>query len=305
MILQDNIKIVAIKGNIRIIKKSLNIKKVDIGKEYFIPINNLSKGSHYKIKVECDFCDYERELSYREYLCNTKKDGKYYCSKCSVEKMLDTKKEKYGENYEIITQNYKNVMLNKYGVENCFQLDSVKEKSKKTNLEKYGDENYRNLEKHKETIIKIYGVDNVSKSDIIKEKKIETCLKNFGVKYPTQSKNVCMKISVSINKNRIYNLDNMRIYRYKVTQLTLKNKKELLYKWTGYDYYDGEYIKDNLILKPGDSLYPTIDHKISIFYGFINNISIDDISHIDNLCITKRNINSSKNKKCEDEFKNM
>ena len=40
-----------------------------------------------------------------------------------------------------------------------------------------------------------------------------------------------------------------------------------------------------------------IDHKISIFHGFINNIDPILISDISNLCITKRYINSSKQTK--------
>jgi hypothetical protein len=51
-----------------------------------------------------------------------------------------------------------------------------------------------------------------------------------------------------------------------------------------------------------DPNYPTIDHKISTYYGFINNIPIDVISNVENLCITKRSINSSKNRLTENQF---
>ena len=44
-----------------------------------------------------------------------------------------------------------------------------------------------------------------------------------------------------------------------------------------------------------DKSYPTIDHKISVFNGFINNISPEEISQLENLCITKRTNNSKKN----------
>ena len=52
-----------------------------------------------------------------------------------------------------------------------------------------------------------------------------------------------------------------------------------------------------------DKQYPTIDHKTSILYGFLNKILPSEIGNIDNLCITKRSINSSKYGKTLDEFK--
>ena len=53
-----------------------------------------------------------------------------------------------------------------------------------------------------------------------------------------------------------------------------------------------------------DREYPTIDHKISVIYGFINNISIENISNINNLCFTKNYLNAKKGGMVENEFKN-
>lgn len=62
------------------------------------------------------------------------------------------------------------------------------------------------------------------------------------------------------------------LYKRRVKNETYKWKKIIFEKWNGYDYYDNEYIKNNLSLKSTDRLYPTIDHKDSILYGFLNNI---------------------------------
>jgi hypothetical protein len=62
-------------------------------------------------------------------------------------------------------------LFEKYGVINNFQLENIKEKSKKTLFEKYG-------------------VENISTLEDTKKKKIKTCLKNHGVEHPGQSKNV-------------------------------------------------------------------------------------------------------------------
>jgi len=82
-----------------------------------------------------------------------------------------------------------------------------------------------------------------------------------------------------------------------VNYFTRKNKNQLFEGWNGFDYYDGEYIRDNLSLVGQHGDYPTIDHKVSVYYGFINNISPEEISSLENLCLTKRRINSKKNSK--------
>lgn len=91
-------------------------------------------------------------------------------------------------------------------------------------------------------------------------------------------------------------------YRREVRRITKKNERKLLESWNGIDYYDGEYIKENLKMSPYDKDYPSIDHKISILYGFKNNISPEELSDINNLCVTKIKINSAKRDLIEEEF---
>ena len=77
-------------------------------------------------------------------------------------------------------------------------------------------------------------------------------------------------------------------------RLTNRIRKELYEKWNGIDFYDGEYIKENLNHYKYDSDYPTIDHKISVKCGFDNFILPTIIADLKNLVITKRHINSKK-----------
>ena len=86
-------------------------------------------------------------------------------------------------------------------------------------------------------------------------------------------------------------LNDFRMYRKLVNRFTYKSKKILFKNWNGTDYYDNEYIKDNLNFKSADMSYPTVDHKISIHEGFLKNIPPYVIGGIDNICITKRRIN--------------
>jgi hypothetical protein len=91
-------------------------------------------------------------------------------------------------------------------------------------------------------------------------------------------------------------------YSQMVNNITYKYKEELYCNWDGYDFYDNELIKENFNLNYNDKRYPTIDHKISKYNGFINGIEPNIIGEINNLCITKRTINSIKNRTNYDDF---
>ena len=178
-------------------------------------------------------------------------------------------------------------------------------------------------DKIKKTCISNYGVDNPSKSKVIKVRKASTTFKNYGVDNPFQSEEIKSAIRYdNVNKYGVhhYNMSNeykdvvknrwivnntseMIIYRNEVNSLTRKNKSELISNWNGIDFYDGEYIKDNYRLPSNDPMYPTVDHKISIYNGFHDKISIHIISSLWNLCITKRTNNSQKSWMSDNEYK--
>ncbi len=245
-----------------------NIKNGDI---ITVQISHLNPGSHTKIEVKCDICSYIKFIKYQDYLANVNKYETYTCSaKCSVHKRELTH-------------------LQLYGVSN----------TSKSNITK---------QKKKDTTILNYGVENPSKSNIIKQKKKETTLKNFGVDNPLKNIDIVEKSKQTRIKkgNQIPDeeLTAWEKYKKEVTIITNKNKKLLFENWNGLDYYDQEYIKDNIKLGLDKKYHPTMDHKISTNYGFKNNIPEDKIGHINNLCITKLTINASKNSKIESVFIN-
>jgi hypothetical protein len=221
-----------------------------------------------------------------------------------------------------------------YGVDNYSKTEEYKLKFKKTCLEKYGVENplqYEEfLNKLKKTNLERYGTNFTFENDIISKKAEESCLTRHGVRKFIQRKDFniiyeesCMKkygvsnaqqVSEIRNKTKLTRIERgldiddiflseFEIYKRKVRALTRKNRKILLEIWNGTDYYDGEYIKDNFDLEYIDPKYPTIDHKISIFDGFKEGFTSEEISSLDNLCFTKRGINSSKNSLSEIEYK--
>lgn len=245
-------------------KKGYIFKKGDTLK---VKVSDLNKGSKYKVKCECFYCGLIKESTYKNYLEQTKKLNKYACSKCSHIKRIETVREVYGVDY-------------------TFQVERFKKDRELTNVERWGNK---------------YPIS----TNIVKEKIKKTNLEKWGVENPFQSEKIQEKIRNTniINKKWIQDSENFNQYKRIVKTLTNKVKNELFENWDGYDHYDGEYIKENLNLNKNSNIYPTIDHKISLYHGFMENISPEEISDISNLCITKRYINSSKNKKTENEFK--
>lgn len=79
--------------------------------------------------------------------------------------------------------------------------------------------------------------------------------------------------------------------------LTQKIRKQMLEDWDGYDYIDGEYIKDNLNLHYSDKNYPTLDHIKPRSQCFKEGISPYEATSPENLKWTKRINNSKKHNK--------
>jgi len=258
---------------------------VEYNKEIIVNINDLSKGSKIIVETKCDICNREKDMNYCDYIKSISNDGYLTCRKCSIEKRKKTNNNKYGVDFPI-------------------QLETIIKKREQTYLERYGETTNLKTEetknKIKQTLLLKYGVENISQNEEIKEKKKRTTFLNYGVENPLQSKEIQEKIKKS--GFRIFDKENYKIYKNLVINITNKNKKKLYDMWDGYDYYDGEYIKDNFSLHSNDNNRPSIDHKISTMNGFRNKISPEKIGHINNLCITKRIINSIKNIKNEDEF---
>jgi len=94
------------------------------------------------------------------------------------------------------------------------------------------------------------------------------------------------------NGNIIENFDWKQYWR-RCDWLTRKIRKQMLETWDGYDYIDGEYIKDNLNLHFSDKNYPTLDHIKSRSQCFKEGLSPYEATTPENLKWTKR-INNSK-----------
>ena len=258
MIVDKNITVKIYSKNINYYKKlGYDVKNNDIIE---IPVEELSKGSHIFVNIVCDICGKEKSMRYHRYTRNIERQGYYTCCpKCGNQKRIETNLKKY------------NVKFSALGVD-------IKTKREETNVNKYG-------------------VSNVFMSDIFKEKIRETCFEKYGYFYPMQNENIKNKSLKNRKNTLILDTSLYHSYKLKIRNLTKQNKKFLFENWDGFDFYDGEFIKDNFLLDSNSPEYPTIDHKIPTTYGFLNNITPEEMCHLDNLCITKRRINSTKNNK--------
>lgn len=95
---------------------------MSIGENILLPIELLSKGSHYKIKCKCDSCGIEKDVIYKNYIKYDNNWGEYKCRKCSEKKRKETLQKNYGVDYPIqnkkVMTKMKKTLLKKYGVEN-------------------------------------------------------------------------------------------------------------------------------------------------------------------------------------------
>lgn len=266
MIISNSVEVCITRSNYHHYK-NLGYLDVTINNRINVKVSDLTKGSHSIIDVSCDYCGEIIKMEYRVYNRVHSNKNFYVCSRCRFQKTKLTNREKYGvDNVSFIDD-----VVNVIRIKNIENSDYRKIKRTKTNLEKYG-------------------VENTFQS----KKLMEGCLEK------AKQTNIDSGLWVDYS-----NVDSWRKYKKDVMYLTYKNKKELHEKWDGNDYYDNEYIKDNYSLHYYHPDYPTIDHKISIKYGFDNNIPIEEISKIENLCFTKKRLNTRKNTKNEDVFKSI
>jgi hypothetical protein len=316
--LEHNFPLIAKKDNLikQYVNDKLSLNK--LSEIYGIDFNSIKFLLNYhKIKIR----------SYSDGALNSMEQReKTNIERYGAKNVLSKGTEKYHKRNQTVKE--------KYGVDNVFQISEIIERinGDELYLEKYGisvSEFRKNItskfwnsfeneeekqkfinkcnEKKIETSLKNYGVDHPRKNKSISDRIKKTCMEKYGTEFIFQSDfflenlNIKDKARETKEKNgfRIKDCDltPFQTYKRNCKNLTNRVKRQLFEKWDGFDFYDGEFIKSYLNGESGSSNYPTIDHKTSIYYGFMNNIPEIEICDLENLCITKRKINSSKRTK--------
>jgi len=134
-------------------------------------------------------------------ISKTKKSWSEDFKKEHYSKCVNTKIQKYGQGINL--DKIKQTCLEKYGVENVYQSEIIKNKIKQIKKEKYGNEYYLNDEKQRKTMLERYNTKYFmgtttfyikskqtklerygDENYLNKEKQKETMLKRYGVDNP-------------------------------------------------------------------------------------------------------------------------
>jgi hypothetical protein len=262
MIKNEFIKI-TIQSKNRLYYESLLYKKLNIGDVVEILSENILRGSKILITGICDFCGNERKVSMKEYNNQTNRCiSKFSCSKkCSI-----LKSKEYN--------------LEKYGVENVFQNNNIKEKIKEKKIELYGDSNFNNRIKSFDTNLEKYGYKYASSSPHIKEKVKKTNLYKFGCEFPSQSELVYDKIKkINIEKYGVDNYSKTEIFKEKITERWFKTMYFRLEKYG--------------ILKKVDDGYTIKCNKCDNDFKILNSLMNKRINNNEEICLNCNPIHQS------------
>lgn len=151
-------------------------------------ISNIGRYSQVKITAVCDNCSKEKKTTMKLYTSYGYKDGDYLCRSCKLKK---NNQKKYGVDnvfqLDKVKEKSRETINSKYGVDYISQSKEIQNKIKSNNIKKYGVEHHLKnnnvLDKQKKTNLNKYGVDNISKLDSVKDKKRKTTHNNYGVDY--------------------------------------------------------------------------------------------------------------------------
>lgn len=160
------------------------------------------------------------------------------CKNCKIKRTKETNLEKYGVDNvfksEQIKDKIKKTCFDKYGVEHHLRNKDILEKLKKTNKDKYGVEyvfhTKEAVKKCKETMIEKYGVEYPLQSEFIMAKVRQTFLEKIGYEYPL----LCPEIRQKIYSN---NMDKYG-YRTQFERIVIREKaKKTIMDRYGVDSY--------------------------------------------------------------------
>lgn len=207
--INNNFKNKQLKNEILTITSWLNkYNKISLKERIFCILNNIDH------KPLCKNCNNVVSFSKDKYkdFCGGKCVGQY-----NRKKISNSNKLRYQIDGEDINKKRQSTCIEKYGVNNVAQLDTVQLKMKLTRKLKTGYEhslqNPKSRLKYIKTCIEKYGVENASQSNVIKQKKMNTMLKNYNCKHYLQNPE---------NKKKV---DSIILQRYGVTNIGMLSKR--------------------------------------------------------------------------------
>jgi hypothetical protein len=159
-----------------------------------------------------------------------------------------------------------------------------------------------------ENILKKFGIyeglngENYLKKKVEKHEKL--MMEKYGVKNWGQTKDGGYKKQNKIPyKNISFLTDKYKEYRIRVEKETVKNIKKHFKIFPKYCYYTKILFADEEgPVNPNDPRKRSVDHKIPILHCYLNNISVEEASNINNIVFVLRYVNSVKAQTLEESF---
>lgn len=151
-------------------------------KKTYEEVKNLFTQHGYEL-LETEYKDNKQKLEYKckcGNICRVsvhKIGSRIPCKNCGLEKRKENAMEKYG-------------------VDNIAQLDSVKKKKMDTLVKRFGPNPFRCaaiLQKKRETFLKKYGVNHPMHSETVKKKLQKTCMEKYGTEHAMKNEKVKKK----------------------------------------------------------------------------------------------------------------
>lgn len=184
-----------------------------------------------------------------------------------------------------------NTNISRYNVKYITQLESIRNSiSTKAKL-RYSDIAYKQAQI--DNIKNKYNVINVSQLPFVKQAIQITSLAKYNSTHylssllrRTREESAGKWIPLSL----INEFD--KYHRLCITE-TRKHIKQLMLGWNGKCYYTNQVLLTDKT-QYNNPLYRSVDHKISIYDGFMNNVDPVIIGSYNNLCICSRGYNSEK-----------
>ena len=137
---------------------------------------------------------------------------------------------------------------------------------------------------------------NKCKGDWVRDNEQEKSIQKASYARKFRDNDLAWKKGLTTRKTNGNIIENPTWKQYwkKCDYLTRKIRQSMIESWDGYDYIDGEYIKENLNLHYNHSNYPTLDHLISKSECFKKGLTPEQATNPKNLKFTKRINNSRK-----------
>lgn len=169
-----------------------------LGKAIRIKTEDLTPGSHEKIEFLCDYCNKNTFFTvWKDYYKRKSPIKKDACCECKGKKTAES---------NLLT----------FGVENVFQIEEIKNKSKETCLEKYGVESYRKTkecqQKIEETNLIRYGSKSPMQNELVKQKLKNSFILKYGVDNPQKDKEIKLKTMKTLYQNNQAPSSKQQIY---------------------------------------------------------------------------------------------